>query len=275
MLKFENLYILSDMDGTLIGDDHEISQKNKDAIDRFVSGGGTFAVATGRASEGIGEYIKDVNVNGICVVSNGSVLYNSNKKEILHSGKLDNKTLLPFIQKVIDIYPDLSLQMYTNGGLYVADNTDAIDEYIIREKVPHVVANMYDMADLEWNKMLFHSEVKSELVEIEKMAMEELSDKFELNYSSEFYFEVIPMGYTKGDSLNRLRKMEQFADKKFIACGDHLNDVRMLEEADFSICPTNAKDGAKAVCDLVADVSNAESLLAWIIESVESGKIDF
>ncbi|MFI3167542.1 MAG: HAD-IIB family hydrolase [Bacillota bacterium] len=275
MADFKNLYILTDMDGTLIGSDHAISQKNKDAIARFVAMGGTFSVATGRASYGIGKFIGDLSINGCCVVSNGAVLYDSKSDKVLHSGFLDNSVLMPFVGKVIDKIAGLSIQMYTNKGLHVASNTHAIDEYIVRENVAHVLMDLYDMGDLEWNKMLFHSNNPCELAQIEKWTHEEFGDTFETNYSSECYFEIIPKGYTKGDSLKRLREMPQFAGKKFIACGDHLNDVQMLEEADFSVCPTNARDGAKAVCDLIAEVSNDGSLIAWIIEKVESGEISF
>ncbi len=273
MTNFKDVYIITDMDGTLINSHHQLDRENVEAINHFVAGGGTFSVATGRASEGILNFIKDININGHCIVTNGAVIYDSNNKTVVESGSLDTGVLLPFIQKQIDKFPGLCLQMYTDKGLYVASNTKAIDEFIVREKVAHVLCDMYDMADITWNKMLFHSTVKSELEEIEKLAKEQLSDIFEMNYSSEFYFEVIPAGYTKGDSLQRLRKMDKYSGKKFIALGDHMNDVHMLEEADFAICPTNAKNAAKAVCDLVADVSNDEFLLKWVIENLESGKL--
>ncbi len=275
MINFKDLYIITDVDGTLLGEDHKVPQKNKDAIAKFVGGGGTFAIATGRASEGIGNVICDLQISGYCIVSNGSVIYDSNSDKKLHSGYLDNGLLLPFIDEVIGKISGLSLQMYTNKGLHVASNTHAIDEYIVREKVEHVLIDMYEMKDLEWNKMLFHSKDPSELAQIEGWAKERFGDIFEMNYSSACYFEIIPKGYTKGDSLNRLRDMKEFAGKKFLACGDHLNDLQMLKEADFSVCPTNAQEGAKSACDLVADVTNSDGLIAWVIEKIESGEIDF
>ncbi|MFI3164137.1 MAG: Cof-type HAD-IIB family hydrolase [Bacillota bacterium] len=274
MTNFKDVYIITDMDGTLINSSHKIDSENISAINYFVENGGTFSVATGRAREGIVNFVDTLNINGHCIVTNGAVIYDSNKDEICESGSLDTGILLPFIQRQIDKFPGLCLQMYTDKGLYVASNTKSIDEYIVREKVAHVLCDMFDMADLTWNKMLFHSAVKSELMEIERLAKEEFAGIFEVNYSSEFYFEIIPAGFTKGDSLNRLRKMDKYKGKKFIAMGDHQNDVRMLEEADFAICPTNAKAEAKAVCDLVADVSNDEFLLAWVIENLENGKIE-
>ncbi len=274
-MDFKDIYILTDMDGTLIGSNHAVSQKNKDAINRFVEAGGTFGVATGRACLGIFGFIENVNINGYCVVSNGAVIYEPNQREIIHEGFLNREKLLPFMQKVVEEYPEICVQMYTCDSLYMASNASGEDEYIKREKMDHEVVDMYDCECVKWNKVLFHTDDKNIILEIEKMAEKELAGQFEMNFSSEFYFEILPSGYTKGDSLERIRNMQQFAGKKFLALGDHMNDVKMLEMADFSICPTNAKDGAKAVCTLKADVSNDEDLIAWAIEKLENGEIDF
>lgn len=274
-MDFKDLYIISDMDGTLIGNDHTISQENISAINNFVAKGGTFSLATGRPGYGIARFIPDLDVNGYCIVSNGTVIYDSNKSEVLHCGYLNHNRLIPFLKNMLDKIDDVSIQVYASQGLHVALDTDAIDDYIIRENVPHVMMKLDDMHTIDWNKMLFHSKKYADLTCIEQMVKEEFGEEFELGFSSECYLEIIPLGYTKGDSVKRLRAMQEFDGKKFIALGDHHNDVAMLKEADFSICPTNARELPKSVCSLVADVSNDEHLLAWAIEKIASGEIDF
>ena len=44
MNKFDGYLILSDMDGTLLGDDREISQQNREAVAYFTKNGGRFAL---------------------------------------------------------------------------------------------------------------------------------------------------------------------------------------------------------------------------------------
>lgn len=46
-------YIVSDFDGTLIGKDRQVSPAVAAAIKKYLSQGGTFSIATGRAYEGL------------------------------------------------------------------------------------------------------------------------------------------------------------------------------------------------------------------------------
>ena len=46
MTDFSNIFLISDMDGTLINSKSHISAINKYALNEFTKAGGTFAVAT-------------------------------------------------------------------------------------------------------------------------------------------------------------------------------------------------------------------------------------
>ena len=51
MKRYENLLLVSDLDGTLIPRGGIISAENREAVQAFVDGGGRFAIATGRTPE--------------------------------------------------------------------------------------------------------------------------------------------------------------------------------------------------------------------------------
>lgn len=46
--KYDGYMLCTDMDGTLLNTDHEISKENAEAIKHFIREGGIFTVATGR-----------------------------------------------------------------------------------------------------------------------------------------------------------------------------------------------------------------------------------
>lgn len=47
-MKYDGIVIYSDLDGTLLDSERNLSKENMDAINSFISQGGRFGVATGR-----------------------------------------------------------------------------------------------------------------------------------------------------------------------------------------------------------------------------------
>ena len=58
-MKFKGYLFVTDMDNTLLCEDHTLSVKNKEAIDYFINNGGYFTVATGRALPAANEFVSN------------------------------------------------------------------------------------------------------------------------------------------------------------------------------------------------------------------------
>ena len=75
---------MSDMDGTLLGDDRQVSQENREAVAYFTQNGGRFAVATGRSKAGMEYFFAGhCNQRALRHLANGAVVYDFQKKEIV------------------------------------------------------------------------------------------------------------------------------------------------------------------------------------------------
>ena len=59
--KFSDYLLVSDMDATLLDDNHTISEENRQAIDYFIKNGGRFTVATGRMVEAVRAYMPNLH----------------------------------------------------------------------------------------------------------------------------------------------------------------------------------------------------------------------
>ena len=66
--KFSDYLLVSDMDATLLNDDHIISEENRQAIDYFIKNGGRFTVATGRMVEAVRAYMPNLHINAPAVL---------------------------------------------------------------------------------------------------------------------------------------------------------------------------------------------------------------
>ena len=89
MKTFEGVMLISDMDGTLLNKDGNISEKNIEAIREFVSLGGRFTVATGRMKKGVEKFLDRLPINAPAIIFNGSSIYDFSKEEEIYAKTLE------------------------------------------------------------------------------------------------------------------------------------------------------------------------------------------
>ena len=97
MGRFDGVLLASDFDNTLIYTEEALrtgkpvpplSERNRAALERFMAGGGRFAVATGRALAAFRKYAPLVPMNAPGIVCNGAALYDFAREEYLETATL-------------------------------------------------------------------------------------------------------------------------------------------------------------------------------------------
>ena len=74
--------IASDMDGTLLGDDHKIAPETQAAIKRACDAGIRFMVATGRNFRGAMDALKDTDITCDYILSSGAEVRNPQREVV-------------------------------------------------------------------------------------------------------------------------------------------------------------------------------------------------
>lgn len=67
-MKYDNVLLLSDMDGTLLDSNSTVSVSNQRAIKDFIANGGKFGAATGRNQRNTLSFLKEVELNAPCIL---------------------------------------------------------------------------------------------------------------------------------------------------------------------------------------------------------------
>lgn len=269
MTDFSNIFLISDMDGTLINSKSQISPINKYALTEFTKAGGTFAVATGRTLNSCKDFIAELPINAPSIFYNGTILENTHNNVALKVISLQTKLILSFLKQCLIYCPQVCIQLHTKDTFYIVTNEKYDDPIIIRERPSFVRCSIDDIKeDLDILKVQFytpnlntiswlHNFAKS--MEINKIA------KYFTSWAS--YFEVIPKNASKGIMLENLRQMSMYKDKIFIAVGDFDNDIEMLLFADYGIAALNATQNLKQVADIIG-VSCDDHLLSHVINNI-------
>ena len=74
--------VVSDLDGTLLNDDSEVSNETIQAIKRLKENGIEFAIATGRSFNSANKIRKKIGLEIYFICNNGANIYNKNGKMI-------------------------------------------------------------------------------------------------------------------------------------------------------------------------------------------------
>lgn len=275
MTDFSRYLIASDIDGTYLGPESAIVERNNEALARFRAGGGLFTLATGRIPCTMEPHIPGLRelINAPAVVGNGAALYDFHEEKASCEIILDQKALddlMRFLQahRNGEVY-----QLSTNRGMFFDGANDRVRRYTapcragtitfapVAEWPPHIAYKVVLFGDAEHLSAL---RVKLE---------ERFSDRFEITTSSATLLEIQTRGCTKAVGLEGLRRATaKRGERILIACGDYDNDLEMLKAADISVCPANACDKVKAIADYQL-CHCGDGLIADIIERIESGEL--
>lgn len=266
MGQYDGKILLSDMDGTLLNSESRVSEKNKQAIHDFIKGGGKFGIATGRILRNAAAFLEGVEINGYCILANGSLLYDSEKKEYPEEIGIDQNGIREFLQRCLRERKAIDIQVYARDLSYFISPKELADPDVVQDHIPVGFESMEQLKDVPWLKILFAGEPEDiEWLQKESEYLEQAGVVNRVR-SAERYYEFLPEGSSKGGMLKRLRKYLP-EDAVVYAVGDFYNDEEMFEAADVGIAVSNAPDSVKEHADRICR-SCDESAIADIIENI-------
>lgn len=124
--------IASDMDGTLLNDDHMISDENLKAIRKAQEMGRHFTIVTGRDYGAVKSYLEECNLKCECILSNGAEYrdVNGNVIESVYMNKNSVKIVFDILNEA-----GLCIQLMTNNGSYITNKESDKQAIIDRFKL--------------------------------------------------------------------------------------------------------------------------------------------
>lgn len=263
MKKYENIILLSDMDGTLLNSDSKVSEKNREAIRHFIAGGGHFGIATGRGHVNALKFLENIEINTPSILYNGSVLYDYSTGQIIEMSLLPNLLLVDYIRNCLSEFENVLVHVYSPDMNFIVSPQHLADAGELSWHKPNTFCRIDDIIEKPWIKILLNGTPEDLAGLDNKLKEYGLEDAINKVFSSETYLELLPQLVSKGSMLVRLRE-HVGPDYKIYAVGDYNNDVEMLVAADIGIATQNALQNVKDAADMVT-VSNDENAIAHII----------
>lgn len=265
------IIFLSDMDGTLLSEDKTLPERNRAAIEGLREKGGMFAVATGRVLQASKQYFKTLGLDCPVILCNGGMIYDCSREEIMWSLELPEMQARKMVIQLLEKFPEASAEINTNDGIYDVNIND-IERY--HWKIAGITAQICDSIDDVpkggWSKVLFAMPEEIIGAFAEYAASLDGAGSVEFVTSSPIFHEMLPYNCSKGSAMSELLRIYGGEKCITVAMGDYYNDIAMLRNADFAVCPSNAIDEVKAVCDMVCKSDCSGGAVAEAIEYILS-----
>ncbi|MBQ9080743.1 MAG: HAD-IIB family hydrolase [Clostridia bacterium] len=271
--RFYNLLILSDLDGTFFGRGASLVPRNLEAVERFQRRGGLFTFSTGRTHSNLYTAVPHPEkiVNAPMSLGNGACLYDAAQNRAIVNYLLDPAAGLEAAHYIRKNYPFFGLRISTTEGFM----TDPDDEVAIRN-LRHVAPDSIILVpENEWTADNWYKLVmigsEERIAQIRPECEQYFSGRLVGDKSGKNLFELHRPDRTKATMIDTFRELYAKEGRELTVCavGDYENDRDVLRAADIAVCPSNATDEIKQICDLCL-CSNNEGVIADIVEYFEN-----
>jgi len=270
--KMDYKLICIDMDGTLLNDKKNISERNLKSIRLANEKGVRIVVCTGRIFTSANFFSELLGVKSPVIASNGAYIREKDRDEIVYNATLGEekcKKLLSVFRQY-DIYP----HYYTSNKIFTEDVTFSSRFYKETNKILSKDNQIKSMLVKDWNKVFkeygneifkcIGVEVDLEKIEKVKKSLRGMND-FEVVSSNFDNFEVTNKGVTKGNAVKILADYYGINKEQVICIGDSENDLSMIEFAGLGVAMGNADENVKLASQYITDTNNNDGV-AKVIE---------
>ena len=264
--------VSSDLDGTLLNNQMEVSDENRFAVKQYTDGGGVFVPNSGRSLGEMPRAVKEMPGVRFLICSDGADIYDkaTDTRISLTMTKEEKDRVLAILG---DYENFVTVHYRGNSYLDAARYDEATMRYnnvndyfrIHFEETNFPTENFADfcasLADAEMICAFFHSR---EELEACRARLEDAG--LVVAASDSYNVEVFAPRAGKGNALLRLAEHLGVAREETIAVGDSINDLSMIGAAGLGLAMGNARDAVKAAASAVA-CRNDEHIMPYLLRT--------
>ncbi len=266
----------TDLDGTILNSEKEISPGNRAAVDEALAAGHKVIVATGRPLSSAIRQARRLGLGGegcLLIAYNGGIIYDMTREEILQARSIP-------LSLAEEIFREaerrgLHIQTYMGDDVIVEPRCDdeAIRWYtdmtvMSFRVIPEIAQLPIDPVKL----LILEFEDRPKADAMREWVLENYPGQLDSFYSAPMILEIVPAGVNKGAALLRTAELLGADVKDTVAAGDEGNDIPMIRAAGVGACMANGIPEAKAAADYVTEADcdhdgAAEIIRKFVLDS--------
>lgn len=258
--------VVTDMDGTLLNSDHEVSSHFFELFGELKKRGILFVAASGRQYNSIVEKLYPIKDDIIVIAENGGFVMH--REEELLSTPLEKEIrneVLEILQGAKGIHPVLCGK--TNA--YLTGHSDSFIQMLRQYYTEYEIVEDLSQVNSEILKVAVYHFESSEKHIYPKVR--HLEGQLKVKVSGANWVDISHLNAHKGFALKQLQEKHRIAPTETLVFGDYNNDLEMLALADYSFAMANAHPNVLKAAKY-ATYSNDEFGVERILEKLLKSK---
>lgn len=246
--------VFSDIDGTLLNSQHQITPKTEEAIKNVLKQGVPFIPVSARPPHAITPYTEQLRAQHGMICYSGALILDKNLTA-LYSVTLEPQDLQKLNARLAD-FAHLSISYYAGLDWFC---NDVNNNWIKQEsEITGLSAKLLQGKLTDVHKILIMGSAEEiQMVEpVLKQALPHLS----IHRSKDEYLEIMNPAATKAKAIQFMEQHLGISAEQVIAFGDNFNDLDMLQYAGLSVAMGNAPDAIKQVAKEVTATNNEDGI---------------
>lgn len=263
--------VVSDVDGTLLDNNKELTPGAPAAVQRLYAAGVRFTIASARPPQMVRELVHELQVREPFACFNGA-LFVGPDDTVLHELVMATRDAQTVADRIVQ--SGFDLWVWTDTDWYVSNPTGphvAHHEEQMGRKASPLTTN--DMSKFRVLKLVGVSDDHDALAQAEKGFGSLEGSSFSATRSSPYYLDVTDAKANKGEVVLTLSKMLDIPSSQIATIGDMTTDTLMFRQSGVSIAMGNATDDVKALAKF-ATKSNEEGGFAYAMDHFVLGLVE-
>ncbi|MCD8076341.1 MAG: Cof-type HAD-IIB family hydrolase [Lachnospiraceae bacterium] len=258
----------TDLDGTLLNDQKEITPGNQKAVDLALQAGHKIVIATGRPLSSAriqAERLGLLREGCYIIAFNGGEIYDSSLERSIYRKTVPLELVAPIFAEAHQL--GIHIQTFSAAEVLTEEERPEVIDYVRRTLQTFRVVPSAGAALTEAPcKLLAIEYERREVIEqFQRDLLEKFAGILDCYFSNESYLEIVPCGVTKGTAVRWLCDYLEIPLENSVSAGDAPNDVDMIETAHIGVAMRNSFPGVAEHSDYVTAADNNHDGAAEII----------
>jgi len=228
--------VVSDLDGTLLGPDHQLSAFTRETLLMLAERGIKFIMASGRHYMDVEKIREQLGLDIFLITSNGARVHNK-QGEVVFRQDLPVAVVEELLE--LPLEDDISINVYQEERWLANREQPELLKYHQDSGFLYQVCDL-NAADKQGTCKVFFNGDPDKLHHLAKVLEQRFAGLLSITFSAPNFLEVMDKGVSKGHALAHVVSLKGHTLEDCIAFGDGMNDREMLSCVGRGVVMDNA-----------------------------------